>query len=134
MMFLVVDESKRTNTSWFQTQIAHHAFGTSKREFSWGFLSRCHQRSFEALLQIVDSQVVFAVKADEIMLRTLVIAHEDVLAVHTTIVFPPTFRLLDGFAFGVVVAREWNLMLVEVYDHALLAFGYWLFKCHVFLD
>ena len=45
-----------------------------------------------------------AVKADEVMLGTLVVAHEDILAMHTAIVLPPAFGLLDGLALGVVVA------------------------------
>ena len=45
-----------------------------------------------------------AVEADEVVLRTLVVAHEDILAMHTAIVLPPAFGLLDGLALGVVVA------------------------------
>jgi len=55
-----------------------------------------------------------AVEADEVMLGTLVVAHEDVLAMHTAIVLPPAFGLLDGLTLGVVVAFKRYLMLSEV--------------------
>jgi hypothetical protein len=44
------------------------------------------------------------------MLIALVIAHKDVLAMHTTIILPPAFRLLDGLTLGMIVALKWNLM------------------------
>ena len=57
---------------------------------------------------------MFAVKADEVVLRPFVVAHEDVLAMHTAIVLPPALGLLDGLALGVVVALKRYLMLGEV--------------------
>ena len=53
-------------------------------------------------------------KANQIVLIALVIAHKDVLAMHTAIVLPPAFSLLDGLALGMVVAGERYLMLSEI--------------------
>ena len=111
MVFGVVDKTEGTNASWLEAKVFEHTFGAGEREFARGVLACGKERGFEALLQVVDSQVMVAVKADEVVLRTLVVAHEDVLAMHTAIVFPPTFCLLDGLAFGVVVAFKRYLML-----------------------
>ena len=122
MLFFVINESKGADAAGFESQIAHHAFGTGKREFAGRVLTRCQQGSFEPLLQIVDSQVMIAVKADEVMLRALVVAHEDILAMHAAIVLPPAFSLLDGLALGVVVARVWYVMRSQVIQHLFLSF------------
>ena len=114
MVVCIVDKTERADTAWFQTKVFEHTLGTSEGEFARGVLACGKERSFEALLQVVDSQVVVAVKADEVVLRALVIAHEDILAMHTAIVLPPTLGLLDGLALGVVVAGVRDVMLGEV--------------------
>ena len=114
MVLLVVDETKRTNTTGLESEVFEHALGASEREFTRGVLACGEKRSFEALLKVMDCQIMVAVKADEVVLRTLVVAHEDILAMYTAIVLPPTLGLLYGLAFGVVVAGERYLMLGEV--------------------
>ena len=52
------------------------------------------------MFQVVDGEVVVAVEAYEIMAVAFVVAEEEVLAVNAAIVLPPSFRFLDGFAFG----------------------------------
>ena len=106
MVFGVVDKTEGTNASWLEAKVFEHTFGAGEGKFARGVLACGKERSFEALLQVVDSQVMVAVKADEVVLRTLVVAHEDVLAMHTAVVLPPTLGLLDGLALGVVVAGE----------------------------
>lgn len=114
MVVCVVDKTEGANASWLEAKVFEHAFGAGEGKFARGVLACGKERGFEALLQIVDCQVMVAVKADEVVLRTLVVAHEDVLAMHTAVVLPPTLGLLDGLAFGVVVAGERYLMLGEV--------------------
>ena len=114
MLFFVINESERANAAGFESQIAHHALGTSKRQFAWCFLSCRHERCFEALFQIVDSQVMIAIKADEVMLRALVVTHEDILAMHAAILSPPAFGFFDSLAFGVVVALKGYLMRCQI--------------------
>ena len=104
MVVRIIDKTERADTTGFESEVLEHTFGAGKGEFARGVLACGEERSFEAVLQVVDCQVMVAVKADEVVLRTLVIAHEDVLAMHATIVLPPAFGLLDGLAFGVVVA------------------------------
>ena len=111
MVILIIDKTKRADTTRFESEVLEHAFGASEREFAWGVFACGKERSFEALLEVVDSQVMVAVKTDEVMLCTLVVAHEDVLAMHTAVVLPPTLGLLDGLAFGMVVAFKRYLML-----------------------
>ena len=62
------------------------------------------------MLQIVNGEIVVAVEAYEIMAVAFVVAEEEVLAVNAAIVLPPTVRVLDGLAFGVVVAGEWDVV------------------------
>lgn len=76
------------------------------------------------MFQVVDGEVVVAVEAYEIMAVALVVAEEEVLAVHAAIVFPPAFCLLYGFAFGMVVAAEWNVVFLKVVENLFLSFGY----------
>ena len=68
----------------------------------------------------MDIQIVIAMEADEVMLIALMIAHKDVLAMHTSVIFPPALGLLDGLAFRVVVAREWDGVLSQIIQHEFL--------------
>jgi hypothetical protein len=114
VVLCVVDKTKRADTTGFESEVFEHTLGASKGEFARGVFTCGKEGSFEALLQVVDSQVVLAVEADEVVLRTLVVAHEDVLAMHAAIILPPAFGLLDGLTLGVVVAFKRYLMLSEV--------------------
>ena len=106
VVICVVDQAKRADTTGFESEVFEHTLGASKGEFARGVFACGKEGSFEALLQVVDSQVVLAVEADEVVLGTLVVAHEDVLAMHAAIILPPAFGLLDGLALGMVVAGE----------------------------
>ena len=77
MVFGVVDKTEGTNASWLEAEVFEHTLRTSEREFAGGVFACGKERSFEALLQVVDSQVMVAVKADEVVLRPFVVAHED---------------------------------------------------------
>jgi hypothetical protein len=114
MVVCIVDKTKRADTTGFESEVFEHTLGASKGEFARGVLACGEKCSFKALLQVVDSQVVLAVEADEVVLGTLVVAHEDVLAMHAAIILPPAFGLLDGLALWVVVAFKRYLMLSEV--------------------
>ena len=72
-------------------------------------------------------EVVVAVEAHEIMPVSLMVAEEQVLAVHTAVVLPPLLGLLDGFALGVVIASERNPMLLKIGEHRLLPLAYYCF-------
>ena len=61
-------------------------------------------------------------EANKIVLITFVITHEDILAMHAAILSPPTLRFLDGLAFGMVVAGEWDLVCREVAEYFFLTF------------
>jgi hypothetical protein len=43
---------------------------------------------------------------------TLVVAQEDVLAMHTAIILPPSLSLLNCLTLGMVVTFKWYLMLL----------------------
>jgi hypothetical protein len=57
------------------------------------------------------------------MLVALVVAHENVLAMHTAVIMPPTLRLLDGLSLGVIVSGVGDVVLVKITEHLFLPFG-----------
>lgn len=77
------------------------------------------QLLFEAMLQVVDVQIVVAIEADEIMLIPFVVAQEDVFAVHTAVILPPSLGFFDGFPFGMCIAREWDIMGKKPLKHSV---------------
>ncbi len=120
MVLRVVDKPKRTDTARFEPQIAQHTLGRSKREFARRGLSCRHKRGFQTLLEIVDSEVVIAVEANEVVLIALVVAHEDVFTMHTAVRPPPTTCLLDGLALGVRIASVGDSVRLQVLLHLRL--------------
>ena len=110
----VVNKPERADRTRFQTQITHHPFGRSKRQFAGGFLALGDENLLQPMLYVMNRQVFVARETDEVMLVALVIAHEDVLAMHRPVVMPPTLRLLDGLAFGVVIGREGDVMVLQI--------------------
>ena len=83
------------------------------------------------MFDIVNSQIIVARETDQVVLIALMIAHEDVLTMHTPIIFPPAFGFLDSLAFGVVVGRERNAILLQIAQHFLLPLGYNLVVSHM---
>ncbi len=75
------------------------------------------------MIQIVYGEVVVAVETHEIMPVSLVVAEEEILAVHAAVILPPLFSLLYGLSFGVVVVGEWYVMFSEIVQ-------YCFFACH----
>ena len=123
MVVRIVDESERTDAAGFEPEVPHHPFGRGEREFARGVLTLRDQHFFEPMLDVMDSQIAVAGETDEVMLRALVIAHEDVLAMHGAVVVPPALRLLDGLALGVVVGGEGDVVLLQIAQHFLLPLG-----------
>ena len=62
----------------------------------------------------MDVKVVVAMVADEIVLVTLMVAHEDILTMHTTIILPPTLCLFYGLAFRMIITLKRNIMLSKI--------------------
>ena len=71
------------------------------------------KRKLEAGFEVVDVEVVLAVKADEVVAVAFVVAKEEILTVYAAIVFPPLLSLFNGFALGMEVAGEWYLVVAE---------------------
>lgn len=121
VMFLVVDQAERRNTPRLKAKVFHHAFGRSKRKLARRVLALGHERSLETLLEVMNVKVVIAMETHQIVLVALVIAEEEILAMDGSILFPPAFSLLDGFALGVIVGGKRNLMLVQIVINDFLA-------------
>ena len=83
------------------------------------------------MLDVMNRQIIVAGEADEVMLVAFVIAHEDVLAMHTPVVMPPPFGFLDGFSFGVIVGRERDVVFVQIAQNFFLPIGYDLVVIHL---
>ena len=73
------------------------------------------------MFQIVYGEVVVAVETHEIMPVSLVVAEEEILAVHAAVILPPLFSLFDGLSFGVVVVGEWYVMFSELVQYCFFA-------------
>ncbi len=71
------------------------------------------QLRLETVLQVVDIQVVVAMKTDQIVLITFVVAKKEILAVHAPIVVPPLFGFFDGLTFRMCIAGERNIVLCK---------------------
>ena len=69
-------------------------------------------------------EVVIAIEAHEIMPVALMVAEEQVLAVHASVVLPPWLGLLDGLSLGMVVASERDVVLLQIVDHLFLSLAY----------
>lgn len=113
MMFLIVNQAERRDTSWFKTKVLHHSLWRSETELAWRVEASCHKALLEATLHVVDVHIMVAMEADEVVLVTFVIAEEEILAVDAAIVFPPALGFLDGLTFWMAVAGERDLMIVQ---------------------
>ena len=69
-------------------------------------------------------EVVIAIEAHEIMPVALMVAEEQVLAVHASVVLPPLLGLLNGLSLGMVVASERDVVPLQIVDHLLLSIAY----------
>lgn len=119
VLLRVVDEPERRDAARLQPQIAHHALGRGEAEFARRGLPCCLQLLFEAVLQVVDVQIVVAIEADEIMLIAFVVAQEDIFAMHTAVILPPSLGFFDGFAFGVSITRERDIAGSKPLKHSV---------------
>ena len=118
-MLGIVDESEWRDAARFEPQIAHHALRRGETEFARSGFPCCLQLLFEAMLQVVDVQIVVAIEADEVMLIPFVVAQKDVFAMHTTVILPPLLGFFDGFPFGMCIAREWDIMGKKPLKHSV---------------
>ena len=82
------------------------------------------------MLDVMYRQIVVAREADQVVLVALVISHEDILAMHTPVVLPSPLGFLYRLAFGVIVGRERDPMLLQIPQHFLLPLGYNLVVFH----
>ena len=83
------------------------------------------------MLDVMNRQIVVARETNQVMLVTLVIAHENVLAMYTPVVVPPPFGFLNRLAFRVIVGREGNVVFVQIAQHAFLSIRYDLVVIHL---
>lgn len=117
----IVDQPEGRNAAGFQAKVFQHTLGRSEGQFATGRKSLGLQARLEALLQVVNAEVVVAMKANQIVLIALVVAHEDVLAVDRPVVLPPLLSLFDGFALGVVIDVEGDVVRLQKGGNGLLA-------------
>ena len=122
MVFLIVYQAKGAHAARFQPQIAFHTLCRGKAELAGRRQSARLEVRLETLFQLPDVQCGVAVETHQIMPVTLVVAQENVLAMHAAVVLPPPLGLLDGLALGVVVARVWYVMRSQVIQHLFLSF------------
>ena len=119
-MLLVIDKSEGRYTAGLKSQVFHHAFRGGERQLAARGLALCLQCLLQSCFQVVDVQVVVAVETDEVVLVALMVAHEDVLAMNRTVVFPPTLGFLDGLALRVIITGKGNVVFPKVFEHSVL--------------
>ena len=73
------------------------------------------------MLQVVNVQVVVAIEANQIMLVSLVVAEEQVLAMHRPVVLPPLLRLGNSLALGMMIDGIRNIVSVEKVENGFFA-------------
>ena len=73
-MLRIVNQSKRTDATGFKTQITHHPFGRSERQFPGCFLPLRHQHLLQPMLDVMNRQIVVAWETDQVMLISLVVS------------------------------------------------------------
>lgn len=114
MVFRVVDKSKGTDATGFEPQVTQHTLRRSEREFARRGVPCRHERGFQTLLQVVNGKVVTTIEADKVVLITLVVAHEDILTMHTAVCPPPATCLLDGLPIGVRIAGVGDVVRLQI--------------------
>ena len=72
----------------------------------------------------MDVEVVVAMERDEIMLVALMVAHEDVLAMHGAVIAPPALSLLYGLALGVIINSKRNVVAAQIRQHGFFSGHY----------
>ena len=60
--------------------------------------------------------------ANQIMSVTFMVAKKNVLAMHASVILPPSFGLLYGLTFGMIVTSIGNTVAVQVVKYYLLSF------------
>ena len=102
----VVDKAEWGDAAGLKTEVLHHTLGGGEGQFAAGGETLGGELDLEALLKVVDGEVVVAMEADEIVLVAFVIAEEEILAMHGTVIVPPTLGFLYGLALGMGVVGE----------------------------
>ena len=85
VILLIVDKSKRRHRARLQAEIALHTLWRGETQLSL----------MQTVLKVVDSHILIAVEADEIVAIALVVAEKEVFAVHRPIVVPILLGNLD---------------------------------------
>ena len=93
VILLVVDESKRRDRARLQAQIALHTLWRGEAQLSL----------MQTVLKVVDSHILVAVEADEVVAIALVVAEKEVFAVHRPVVVPILLGNLDSRRLGMKI-------------------------------
>ena len=73
------------------------------------------------MFQVMNVEVIVAMKADQIVLVPLMITEEEVLAMHRPVVLPPLFRLGNSLALGMMIDGIRNIVSVEKVENGFFA-------------
>ena len=111
VILIVVDETKRRHRARLQTEIALHTLWRGEAQFSL----------VQTLLEVVNSHILVAVEAYQVVAVALVVAEKEVLAVHRAIIVPILFGNLDSWRCGVCVGLIFYLVRIEKLKDSLTA-------------
>ena len=74
------------------------------------------------MLKVMNIKVMVTMEANEIMFVSLMVTHENILAMNTSIIFPPTLGFLYGLSLGVIITRERYIVTSQIVENLFLSF------------
>ena len=111
MTLLIVDKSKRRHRARLQAEVSLHTLWRGEAQLSL----------MQTVLKVVDSHILVAVEADEVVAIALVVAEKEVLAVHRPIVVPILLGNLDGRRCRVRICLIFSVVCIQKFKDSLTA-------------
>ena len=111
VILLIVDKSKRRYRARLQAKVALHTLGRGKTQLTL----------VQTLFEVVNSHILVAVEAHQVVAITLVVAKEEVFAVHRAVIVPILLGNLDCRRLGMKIDLIFYVVRVEVVEDLLAA-------------
>ena len=111
VVLLIVDKSEGRHRAWLQTQIALHTLWRGEAQLSLS----------QTLLKVVDSQILVAVEAYQVVAIALVVTEKEVFAVYRPIIVPILLGNLDCRRCGVRISLIFYVVCIQKFKDSLTA-------------
>ena len=111
MILLIVYKSERRYRAWLQAEITLHTLWRGETQLAL----------MQAVFEVVNSHILVAVEADQVVAIALVVAEKEVLAVHRAILTPILLGYLDSRRLGMKIDLVFNIMRLQKVKDLLAA-------------